>query len=97
LTTSGIYVNYLGLPKKPGGPAWLVLVLEPEPGVPPDAAREDEEHHRLITGDMLHVSTWVRPDAGVPARIIRAPQAEGWTQLYAVGPSLAQPAVPGAR
>ena len=45
----------------PNSPAWLVLVLEPEPGAPPDTAREDEEHHRLISGDMLHVSTWVRP------------------------------------
>jgi hypothetical protein len=97
LMSSGIYINYLGLPKKSGGPAWLVLVLEPEPGVPPDAAREDEEHHRLITGEMLHVSTWVRADARIPSRIVRAPQAEGWTQLYAVGSSLARPVAPGAR
>ena len=44
-------------------PAWLVLVQEPEPGVPPDPAFEDEEHHRLLDGTMLHVSTWVRSDA----------------------------------
>jgi hypothetical protein len=90
LTTSGTVVNYLGLPQRSGAPAWLVLVQEPEPGAPPDPAREDEEHHRLITGEMLHVSTWVRADARVASRIIRTPQAEGWTQLYAVGPSLAQ-------
>jgi hypothetical protein len=97
LTVSGAYVNYLGLPRRSDAPAWLVLVQEPEPGAPPDPAREDEEHHRLITGDMLHVSTWVRADARVAGRIIRAPQAEGWTQLYAVGPSLTggtpQPAI----
>jgi hypothetical protein len=92
LMASGTLVNYLGLPKRPDAPAWLVLVQEPEPGAPPDPAREDEEHHRLITGDMLHVSTWVRADARVANRITRAPQAEGWTQLYAVGPSLAPPA-----
>jgi len=86
LTTGGAFVNYLGLPKRSGAPAWLVLVQEPEAGAPPDPAREDEEHHRLITGEMLHVSTWVRTDARVENRIIRAPQAEGWTQLYAVGP-----------
>jgi hypothetical protein len=91
LIAGGTFVNYLGLPQRPGAPAWLVLVQEPEPCAPPDPAREDEEHHRLITGDMLHVSTWLRRDAAVASRIIRAPQAEGWTQLYAVGPSLAQP------
>jgi hypothetical protein len=86
LIVSGSVVNYLGLPSLPGAPGWLVLVQEPEPGAPPDPAREDEEHHRLITGDMLHVSTWVRASAAIPAGTIRAPQAEGWTQLYAVGP-----------
>jgi hypothetical protein len=86
LTVSGAFVNYLGLPQQSGSPAWLVLVQEPEPGAPPDPAREDEEHHRLLGGDMLHVSTWVRADARVAAGTIRAPQAEGWTQLYAVGP-----------
>jgi hypothetical protein len=86
LTVNGAFVNYLGLPQQSGSPAWLVLVQEPEPGAPPDPAREDEEHHRLLGGDMLHVSTWVRAGAQVPAGTIRAPQAEGWTQLYAVGP-----------
>jgi hypothetical protein len=98
LVASGTFVNYLGVPQRANAPAWLVLIQEPEPGAPPDPAREDEEHHKLITGAMLHVSTWVhaggadqtvRPastDAATPARIIRAPQAEGWTQLYAVGP-----------
>jgi hypothetical protein len=85
---NGTYVNYLGIPERSDAPAWLVLVLEPEAGAAPDPAREDEEHHRLITGVMLHVSTWVRPKSGdIPARIVRSPQAEGWTQLYAVGPS----------
>ncbi len=92
LIVNGSVVNYLGLPSRPGAPAWLVLVQEPEPGALPDPAREDEEHHRLITGDMLHVSTWVRATAVIPSGTIRAPQAEGWTQLYAVGPALTQPA-----
>ena len=96
LTVSGTLVNYLGLPQRSDAPAWLVLVQEPEPGAPPDPAREDEEHHLLITGVKLHVSTWVRADAHVASRIIRTPQAEGWTQLYAVGPSPAQP-TPGNR
>jgi hypothetical protein len=94
LTINGSFVNYLGVPRRTGAPAWLVLVQEPEPAAPPDPAREDEEHHRLLNGDMLHVSTWVRADARVPTGTIRAPQAEGWTQLYAVGPSLSPPIPP---
>lgn len=89
LTVNGALVNYLGLPQQSGSPAWLVLVQGPEPGAPPDPAREDEEHHRLLGGAMLHVSTWVRADARLPGGTIRAPQAEGWTQLYAVGPQRA--------
>jgi len=87
LSVNGAVVNYLGLPRREGAPAWLVLVLEPEPGAPPDPAREDEEHHRLLDGEMLHVSTWIRAAApAAPQGTIRVPQAEGWTQLYAVGP-----------
>lgn len=97
LMANGTLVNYLGLPKGPDAPAWLLLVQEPEPGAPPDPAREDEEHHKLITGVMLHVSTWVRTDARVTGRITRTPQAEGWTQLYAAGPSLAAPPGPVAK
>jgi hypothetical protein len=92
LVQSSTFVNYLGIPRQPNAPAWLVLVQEPEPGAPPDPAREDEEHHKLITGVTLHVSTWARTDSRVASRIIRAPQAEGWTQFYAVGPSPVQPA-----
>jgi len=98
LMQSGSMINYLGLPQSPGVPAWLVLIQEPDAGVPPDQAFEDEEHHRLSTGQMLHVSTWTHASTPpVAARIVRMPQAEGWTQLYAVGPSnpaLATPVAP---
>jgi hypothetical protein len=94
LTVAGAWINYLGLPTRDGAPRWLVLVQEPEPGAPPDPAREDEEHHRLLNGEMLHVSTWVRSDGRVSTGAIRAPQAEGWTQLYAVGPSVSAPIPP---
>jgi hypothetical protein len=60
LIVNGAIVNYVGVPRAAGFPAWLLLVQEPEPGAPPDQAREDEEHHRLLNGDMLHVSTWMR-------------------------------------
>jgi hypothetical protein len=90
LVQTGTLVNYQGIPTTPGRPAWLLLVQEPEPGVPPDQTFEDEEHHRLANGAMLHVSTWLHADgSAVAPRLVRMPQAEGWTQLYAVGPARA--------
>jgi uncharacterized protein DUF6162 len=90
LVRNGTMVNYLGVPTTAGLPAWLLLVTEPVPGVPPDQTFEDEEHHRLANGAMLHVSTWVHADGrAVAPRLVRMPQAEGWTQLYAVGPAQA--------
>jgi hypothetical protein len=88
LTRAGMSITYLGIPNQPGMPAWLVLVQEPEPGAPPDPAKEDEEHHRLIDGTKLHVSTWLHADGDrVAPGFMRLPQANGWTQLYAVGPA----------
>ena len=89
MIASGSMVNYLGIPKSGTARAWLVLIQEPEPGIPPDQAFEDEEHHRLSTGQMLHVSTWTHPSSPPVAagRLVRLPQAEGWTQLFAVGPA----------
>jgi len=96
LLRTGTLINYLGVPRNGDAPAWLLVVQEPEPGVPPDQNFEDQEHHRLLDGTMLHVATWVRPDPRVPAdRTVRMPQAEGWTQLYAVGPQATGPNLPG--
>jgi hypothetical protein len=87
LLKSGTLVNYLGIPDRAGVPAWLLLVQEPDPGVPPDQNFEDEEHNKLLDGTMLHVSTWSYPDGThASGKIVRLPQAEGWTQIYAVGP-----------
>jgi hypothetical protein len=94
LTQSGTLVNYIGLPRTSSEPEWLLLIQEPVPGVPPDQAFEDEEHHRLTNGAMLHVSTWVHAGGtAATARLVRMPQAEGWVQLYAVGPSATAPTV----
>ena len=88
LNRNGTLVNYLGLPKDHDGPAWLIVVLEPEPGVPPDQPFEDQEHHRLLNGAMLHVSTWTHANGrAVADRIVRMPQTEGWIQLFAVSAS----------
>jgi hypothetical protein len=89
LLQRGAIVNYLGIPAGANAPAWLVMVQEPEPGAPPDPAGEDEEHHRLGNGTMLHVSIWVHPEGRkIAASVVRVPQIEAWIQLYAVSPSL---------
>ena len=70
-----------------GASAWLLVILEPEAGAPPDPAPNDETHHRLPDGTTLHVSIWTMPEqssrSGFAA--LRLPQNEGWTQLL-VGP-----------
>jgi hypothetical protein len=90
LLREGNYINYVGVPERTGAPTWLVWIHEPEPGTPPDQLYEDEEHHKLLDGTMLHVSTWAHtPGPRDRARVVRVPQAEGWMQFYAVGPGKA--------
>jgi len=73
--------NYLGVPSEPAQPAWVLVILEPEPGAPADPAPNDETHHRLPDGTTLHVSIWNMPEeqrrTGFAA--LRLPQNEGWT------------------
>jgi hypothetical protein len=73
--------NYIGVPSDPSQPAWVLVILEPEPGAPADPAPNDETHHRLPDGTTLHVSIWNMPEAkrrsGFAA--LRLPQNEGWT------------------
>ena len=73
--------NYLGVPSDRTQPAWVLVILEPEPGAPPDPAPNDETHHRLPDGTTLHVSIWTVPEekrrSGFAA--LRLPQNEGWT------------------
>ena len=73
--------NYLGVPADATQRAWVLVILEPEPGAPPDPAPPDETHHRLPDGTMLHVSIWNMPEekrrSGFAA--LRLPQNDGWT------------------
>lgn len=81
LTRRGAFVNYRGTPAASGAPTWLLLVQEPLPGTLPDMAPEDEEHHRLRDGTMLHVSIWTHADGErLSPALVQVPQAEGWTQ-----------------
>lgn len=87
LQQSGI-VNYFGQPRDPSQPAWLLEIQEPEPGLPPDPAPNDEEHHRLPDGTMLHIYVWMHRYGGdVPVGFVRQPQASGWTQVFSAVPN----------
>jgi hypothetical protein len=82
LHRDGLAVNYLGLPTRPGQPAYLVMILEPDPATPHGAVPVDEEHQRLPDGTILHVSLWMRAEPPAdPARVIALPPAEGWLQM----------------
>jgi hypothetical protein len=79
----GPTVNYVGVPTVASAPAWLLVVIEPDTGAPPDPSPNDETHHRLADGTTLHVSIWQVPEnrrtSGFTA--LPLPQNEGWTQL----------------
>ena len=82
----GTLVNYVGIPTISSAPAWMLVIIEPESGAPPDPSPNDETHHRLpgpAGGTTLHVSIWQTPEntrrTGFSA--IQLPQNEGWTQL----------------
>ena len=84
----GVVTNYLGLPQDPAQPAWLIEIQEPEPGVPPDPAPNDEEHHRLTDGTTLHTYVWIHRLGGqLQAGFVPAPQNTGWIELFTAVPN----------
>lgn len=88
LQRNGFYVNYRGVPDRADAPAWLLFVQEPDPSLPSEPYQNDEEHAQLVDGTLLHVSIWQHGNGTrIPPSVVRVPQAEGWSQLFAVGPS----------
>ena len=84
----GKTVNYLGLPADPSSSAWLLVVQEPEPNMPPDPAPLDDEHHRLPDGTTMHIYVWMHRYGGrVTPAFISQPQGEGWTEVFSVPPN----------
>jgi hypothetical protein len=87
----GTLVNYLGLPAAAHLPAFLLSVQEPTPGATLDRAPNDEQHHRLANGDVLHVAVWMHGEGAKLSDVLyRQPESTGWTQLLA-GSSQASP------
>lgn len=88
LLRSGFVINYLGVPDRADAPAWLLTIQEPDPSAPAEAYADDEEHARLPDGTLLHVSIWRHVNGPrVEQTLARVPQAVGWSQVFAVGPS----------
>src|SRR5262245_19271004 len=84
----GPIVSYVGVPDDPASPAWILEIQEPEPGALPDPAPNDEEHHRLPDGTVLHIYVWMHCYGGqVPARFVPQPQNDGWMEVFTVPPN----------
>jgi hypothetical protein len=85
---AGKTVDYLGLPADPSSSAWLLVLQEPEPNMPPDPAPLDDEHHRLPDGTTLHVYVWMHRYGGrVTPGFTSQPQVQGWTQVFRTPPN----------
>jgi hypothetical protein len=105
--TQGVITHYVGVPgPDASAPAWMIAIKEPEPGVPTDTAPNDEEHHRLMDGTVLHVSVWThRFGAQVDRAFLPQPEGGGWTQVLVAplnplaqsfGPMNQPPMAPGS-
>lgn len=89
VTRRGTFINYRGIPGVTGAPAWLLLIQEPAPDALPDPSPEDEEHHRLPHGLLLHVSAWTHADGTeLSPALVQVPQAEAWIQLRVNPPAI---------
>jgi hypothetical protein len=78
----GLFLNYLAIPSDDVSAAWLLVIQEPDPAAVPDPAQNDEEHHRLPDGTVLHVSIWTHRFGGqVTREFVRQPQTAGWVQV----------------
>jgi hypothetical protein len=79
----GFFMNYLARPATDAaGTAWLLLIQEPDPLATSDPAPNDETHHRLPDGTVLHVGIWMHRFGGqVPPSFVRQPEVAGWTQV----------------
>jgi hypothetical protein len=84
----GVVINYLGTPDDAAQPAWLLEIQEPEPGMAPDPAPNDEEHHRLPDGTTLHVYVWTHRLGGqVASDFVAQPQNTGWVEVFSQVPN----------
>lgn len=80
---TGTATNYVGTPAPASQrEAFIILLVEPDPGTAPDpAAQVDEVHHRLTDGTMIHATVWMGPPlAARDAVTVLAPD-QGYKQV----------------
>jgi hypothetical protein len=83
---TGAKVDYIGTPAAGSGrEAFFAVIVEPEPGAPPDPlAKVDEIHHRLDDGTMIHVTVWTGPPlADTSEAFALLPPEKGYRQVLA--------------
>ena len=91
LVRDGSTLNYLGVSER-GGPSYLLVVQEPEPGNgDPPGTPPDEVHHVLRDGTILHVYACVRDGAPPNTSATSRPWLDGWKQIVADAPAKERP------
>ncbi|MDX2170932.1 MAG: DUF6162 family protein [Deltaproteobacteria bacterium] len=84
----GLATQYLAMPVEPRqAPAFLILVVEPEPGASEAQAVIDEEHQGLPDGRVVHITYWKRTPALLPeSGLVADPALQGWSQIRVANP-----------
>jgi hypothetical protein len=86
---TGQKADYIGVPTAGSGrESFFVVIVEPDPGTPNDPlAREDEIHHRLADGSMIHVTVWMGPPLPDTSEAFAVlPVEQGYRQVVATAP-----------
>jgi hypothetical protein len=86
---TGVKTDYIGVPAEGSGrECFFVIIVEPDPGTPDDPLmREDEIHHRLGGGTMIHVTVWMGPPlVDTREAFSLVPVERGYRQVLAAAP-----------
>ena len=79
-----LVTNYLGIPDDAARSTFVIGVVEPEPGAA-EVVDEDDTHHKLTDGTMIHVGIYRGPlRAGPATPISQFPYGEGWRRIVGV-------------
>jgi hypothetical protein len=83
----GLVTQYMARPTQPDAPAFLILIVEPDPGASEAPAVIDEEHSALPNGTVVHITYWKRVPPVVPdSGLIADPALQGWQQIRVANP-----------
>lgn len=83
----GLVTQYIARPRQPDAPAFLILIVEPDPGASEPPAVIDEEHQPLPDGTVVHITYWQRLPPVVPdSGLIADPALQGWRQIRVANP-----------